>query len=73
MKRERALAAILTLIAMTALAGRPAATAAAPWQLRLEVASIHLSVSGGGAPVRNRTALFEIGRSAIALGASVLS
>ncbi|WP_315760639.1 hypothetical protein [Sphingomonas sp. Y38-1Y] len=68
MNREKGVAATLALLALTGAAlWRPAGAPAAPWQLKLELASVRLSISGGGAPVRNRTGLFEIGRSAVSL------
>lgn len=55
-----ALIAILAVVlAMTAQL-RPSSTGS--WQFRLEVASVRLSLSSVETPVRNRTALFEIGQ-----------
>jgi hypothetical protein len=60
MNRDRALPILIALLAgaaWTLLASAPA-----PWSVRLDIASVRLSISGGGQLVRNRTALFEIGQ-----------
>lgn len=58
------------LIAIAALAALLCASwggaPAAPWQFRLEIASVRLSISAGEAAVRNRAPLFEIGQVLLA-------
>ncbi len=60
MKSDRMLPILIALLVGAAWS-LPVATPA-PWAVRLDIASLTLSISGGGKAVRNRTALFEIGQ-----------
>jgi hypothetical protein len=60
MKRDRGLPILIALLAGAAWS--LPAPAPAPWAVRLDIASLTLSISGGGKAVRDRTALFEIGQ-----------
>ncbi len=60
MKPDRLLPLSIALLA--GAAGALTAAMPASWAVRLDVASVRLSISSGGAAVRNRTPLFEIGQ-----------
>ncbi len=60
MKSDRTLPILIALL--VGAAWSLPVVAPSPWSVRLDIASLTLSISGGGEAVRNRTALFEIGQ-----------
>ena len=62
MKPDRLLP--MSIVLWAGVTGALTVATPAPWAVRLDVASVRLSISGGGTAVRNRTPLFGIGQLA---------